>query len=211
MIDNIAVMHIIIMQNPTGIVFVQIDISKKQIAPRVHELNKEHAGGKSSISQTIIIKYILKWRLQMQFKSLMTRTLITLTLISALILIFSCEQNTPVAPQESGSKVTILKVSTGNPASLHKLFKAAKVIDEDGGTIIWGDDAHGYTFLHFPEDAVSDATQIYGYWESEALLQADFYPEGLQFNKPVYLRMSYRDADFSMVGWGSGQHECEYQ
>jgi len=133
------------------------------------------------------------------YKSLMYKIVVPFILVLSLLLLFSCEQNAPVSPQESGSQVTILKVYNPDPDQLHKLFKTGKVIDDDGGYIIWGDSEHGYTYLKFPEDAVADDVYIYGYWESEGFLQADFYPEGLQFNKPVYIRMSYKDANLTML------------
>ena len=30
-------------------------------------------------------------------------------------------------------------------------------------------------------------------------LQADFYPEGIQFDRPVYIRLSYKDADLTGI------------
>ena len=131
----------------------------------------------------------------MKFKSILFKAIIPVSIALSLILLISCEQSSPVAPQESSGQVTILKIAATNPDGLHKIFKAHQEIDEDGGTIVWGDEECGYTYLEFPEDALDDDAHIYGYWRSENLLQADFYPEGLQFNKPVYVRMSYKDVD----------------
>ena len=104
----------------------------------------------------------------------------------------------------------------------------SQLITPDGGLISVGNYQDGYSYLYFPPDALteyidkdiatldgeaasaSDLTldgekssgigiQIYCYWHTESLVQADFYPEGLVFSQPVYIRFSYKNADLTGI------------
>jgi hypothetical protein len=74
------------------------------------------------------------------------------------------------------------------------------LITQDGGSAVIGDALAGYSYLTFPKNAIDadqhpDGVIIRFYWGSDGFLQADCYPEGLQFTVPVAMRLSYRNAD----------------
>ena len=64
-----------------------------------------------------------------------------------------------------------------------------------------GDDLHGRSWLYFPRYAMNQATTITMDWESTGFLEggAQFSPHGVQFNKPVTVWISYKDADLGDV------------
>ena len=107
-----------------------------------------------------------------------------------------CDQQLPAEPTRSGN-VTILK-SFSSPA-LHKGFKNEVLIDDDGGSIWVGEITTGYSGLVFPEKALDDDTWIAIVWMSESLLQMDCYPSGERFDEPVYIQLSYKDADITGI------------
>ena len=128
--------------------------------------------------------------------------------IGLLLTIVACERDLPMTAEQpvasSANQVTILKVKDDPVSGLEKLFVVERLIDDDGGLIRIGDYDSGYSGLKFPEDAINedqypDGVLIQFYWESESMLQADFYPEGLTFDEPVTLRLSYKDADLTGV------------
>jgi len=123
------------------------------------------------------------------------KKLILLAIFTTTVLfIAGCEQKNPLSTDQNTNSVTIL---SKDQMSLNKLFSSSKWIDDDGGIIGLGDDQEGYSFLNFPEDALDDddATTIFFSWESSELLQAKFGPHGIQFDKPVYIRLSYKGAN----------------
>jgi len=141
--------------------------------------------------------------------------IIKAVLLALLLTQYACEQNLSVNPVDQGTdgaQVTILKRIPQN--NLHKEYFAQKWIDSNGGYILVGDHASGYSYIKFPQGALGTFNNVNGlnlasesmgavniqmYWESENLLQADFYPEGLQFNTPVFIHLSYKDADLSGI------------
>jgi hypothetical protein len=84
---------------------------------------------------------------------------------------------------------------------LNKVFQVSKWVDDDGGVVTVGDDKHGYSQLHFPEDAVDREVLVTFWWESTGFLTggADFSPYGITFDRPVRITLSYKDADLTGV------------
>jgi len=113
----------------------------------------------------------------------------------------ACDKQAPVTSSEfqeiQENQVVILK--SANPLRFLRPFYIQKWIDDDGGSIWLGDSLSGKSGLVFPDDALNDDRLIRFYWESEGLLQADFAPEGLNFNRPVYIRLSYLEADLNGI------------
>ncbi len=139
----------------------------------------------------------------MSTKSKFFTALTILTTLGLIFFMFSCNQEPPMGveqPVDHGSgQVTILKVKDATEGSLKKLYIASARIDDDGGRISVGDYWSGTSYIDFPEDAISswsypDGVLITFAWQSDNLLQADFSPEGLTFRKPVYIRLSYKNA-----------------
>jgi hypothetical protein len=122
-------------------------------------------------------------------------------IILLLIIQFSCTDQSPLTPSGTmeiqENHVVILK--SANPQRFLRPFSRQKWIDDDGGSIWLGDSQSGYSGLVFPEEALDDDTFIEFYWESEGLMQADFYPDGLDFEEPVYIRLSYKEADLTGI------------
>ncbi len=113
----------------------------------------------------------------------------------------ACTQQSPLTPglsetQSSGFK--ILKVK--NP-SLKKEFDKSKWIGPRGGTIWLGDRVHGISKLSVPFGALDTWVSINFWWESTGFLEggADFSPHGTQFNLPVRVQLSYKDADLGDI------------
>ena len=108
----------------------------------------------------------------------------------------ACMNQSPLSPEASESGFKILKVK--HPR-LMKSFQQSKWIDDDGGTISIGDEVHGISKLVFPEDAVGNDVLITFSWESTDLLEAQFSPHGITFDQPVWIELSYKDADLTGV------------
>lgn len=108
--------------------------------------------------------------------------------------------NAITAPQEkrqvAENDLNILKSKSG--IRLEKRFTRSWYIKlDDYGWAFVGDDDHGRCYLYFPPNALSQATVITMDWESTGFLEggAEFSPHGTQFNEPLTLWISYKDAD----------------
>jgi hypothetical protein len=138
----------------------------------------------------------------MKMRTLLNHTMAIRILVAiTFMLAFSaCEQQVPVSSLSSGeipSSVHILESSI--PQSLAKIFEGKALIDDDGGSIVLGDSENGYSYLIFPEDAINedeypDGVVVYFNWQSEGFFIADCYPEGIQFDNPVTIHLSYGGA-----------------
>ncbi len=144
----------------------------------------------------------------MRFKTRLFQTFTVLMTLSLIVTITACEKDLPMTAEQpvanTSGQVTILKVKDSPVGDLKKLFATKALIDGGGGLIRVGDAECGYSGLKFPEDAINEDEYPNGvvvafYWESESLLQADFYPEGLTFDEPVFIRLSYKDAELEGV------------
>lgn len=64
-----------------------------------------------------------------------------------------------------------------------------------------GDDLYGKCWLYFPPYAMNQTTTISMDWESTGFLEggAQFSPDGTQFNTPVTVWISYKDADLGDI------------
>jgi len=96
--------------------------------------------------------------------------------------------------------LTILKSKSG--VSLQKRFVANWFVPLGAsGWAYVGDDEHGKSWLYFPPFAMDQATTITMDWESTGFLEggAEFSPHGTQFNKPVTVWISYKDAELGDI------------
>lgn len=125
--------------------------------------------------------------------------------LSVMFILSGCEQQGPISTEfseQTQGNVQILKSNSQQP--LEKLFANKAMIDDDGGTIVLGDSENGYSYLTFPEDAINeddypDGVRIVVYWQSDGLFQVDCYPEGIQFDEPVLIHLSYKSANLISV------------
>ena len=117
-----------------------------------------------------------------------------------MLLFIACDQHQPIAPNQitdsGANNVSILKMKAG---SLYKVFNTQKMITAAGDSIIVGDSTSGLSGLYFPAGAVNDSILIGFIWNSEGLLQSEFSPHGTVFNLPVYIKMSYLEADLTGI------------
>jgi hypothetical protein len=127
-----------------------------------------------------------------------------LVLVSMMIFLafqVACNKQAPVTPNESvgipEDQVTILRLADNQ--SFLRPFSNQQWIGPSGGSLWVGDSASGYSGLVFPDSALSSNTLIQFDWESEGLLQGDFYPAGASFNQPVYIKLSYIEADLTGI------------
>jgi len=96
--------------------------------------------------------------------------------------------------------LNILKSKSG--VSLQKRFVASWLVPLGAsGWAYVGDDSHGRSWLYFPSFAMNQTTTVTMDWESTGFLEggAEFSPHGTQFNKPVTVWISYKDADLGGV------------
>jgi len=108
------------------------------------------------------------------------------------------------APEEkiqiAEKDLKILKSKSG--VSLQKRFVSSWYIPLGAyGWAYVGDYQHGRCWLYFPPYAMNQTTIVTMDWESTGFLQggAKFSPEGTQFNQPVTVWISYKDADLGGV------------
>lgn len=89
-----------------------------------------------------------------------------------------------------------------NGTSLQKRFVSSWYVPlGSSGWAYAGDNIHGRCWLYFPPFAMDQSTTITMDWESTGFLEggAQFTPEGTQFNEPVTVWISYKDADLTGV------------
>ena len=94
----------------------------------------------------------------------------------------------------------ILKAKSS--VSLQKRFISSWYVPLGGyGWAYAGDDEHGRSWLYFPPYAMDQSTIITMDWESTGFLEggAEFSPHGVQFNKPVTVWISYKDAELGDI------------
>ena len=111
---------------------------------------------------------------------------------------------TITAPKEkiqvAENDLKILKSKSG--VSLQKRFVTSWYIPLGAyGWAYAGDDWHGRTWLYFPPYAMNKTTTVTIDWESTGFLEggAEFSPHGVQFNYPVTVWISYKDADLNGI------------
>ncbi len=108
------------------------------------------------------------------------------------------------APEEkiqiAEKDLKILKSKSG--VSLQKRFASRWYIPRGAyGWVYVGDYEHGRSWLYFPRYAMNQSTFVTMDWESTGFLEggAQFRPHGIQFNRPVTVWLSYKDADLGDV------------
>lgn len=108
------------------------------------------------------------------------------------------------APEEkvqiAEKDLKILKSKSG--VSLQKQFVSSWYVPLGSyGWVYTGDTWHGKTWLYFPPYAMNLTTIITLNWESTGFLEGgvEFTPHGIQFNKPVTVWISYKDADLGNI------------
>jgi hypothetical protein len=102
--------------------------------------------------------------------------------------------------QVAEEDLKILKSKSG--VSLQKRFVSYWYIPLGSyGWTYTGDYEHGRCWLYFPRYAMNQNTVITMDWESTGFLEggAEFSPHGTQFNRPVTVWISYKDADLTGV------------
>ena len=141
----------------------------------------------------------------MRYKAMLFRIFTVMTAFSLILTFIACEQDLPLTTEQNvENHVTILKVKDDPGISLKKLFSKQKLIGADGGNIVLGSKENGYSYVRILRNAINeneypDGVLIEFIWQSEQLLQADFYPEGLVFDIPIPIRFSYKDADLNGI------------
>ncbi|MCH7755888.1 hypothetical protein IH970_12300 [candidate division KSB1 bacterium] len=114
------------------------------------------------------------------------------------------EVNAITAPEEkiqiAEKDLKILKSKSG--VSLQKRFVSRWYVPLGAyGWAYVGDNLHGRSWLYFPRYAMNRSTIVTMDWESTGFLEggAKFSPHGVQFNKPVTVWISYKDADLGDI------------
>ena len=114
------------------------------------------------------------------------------------------EVNAITAPEEkiqiAEKDFKILKSKSG--VSLQKRFVSRWYVPLGAyGWAYVGDYEHGRSWLYFPPYAMNQTTIVTMDWESTGFLEggAEFSPHGTQFNRPVTVWLSYKDADLGDI------------
>jgi len=112
--------------------------------------------------------------------------------------------NAITAPEEkiqiAEKDLKILKSKSG--VSLQKRFVSSWYVPLGAsGWAYVGNNRHGRCWLYFPRYAMNQTTIVTMDWESTGFLEggAEFSPEGTQFNRPVTVWISYKDADLGGI------------
>jgi len=134
-------------------------------------------------------KQLLKW-------------IILTALFVALLIPFGCEKQSPFQPVyrnkviRETSQIHFLK--SKHPGFAKTFRKDRWITVANGGTITVGDDSSGYSDISFLSGDLDRDTLITFGWDSEGYI-SELSPHGIEFNNPVALRLSYKDADLSGV------------
>jgi hypothetical protein len=122
-----------------------------------------------------------------------------------LVLVFGilgCQTNAPDSPL---TDLTVkrtpnqLQFLQAQKLGFHKVFKTEQYVTASGGgTVLLGDEEYGYCSLEFMPGDLNDNTIIIFEWDTDNFT-AELTPHGINFNNPVKLTLSYKDADLSTV------------
>lgn len=117
--------------------------------------------------------------------------------------ITSQSKGVPLQPTEMSDNgpITLLTLpgnSQSNLWLLDTLFSIESLITRQlGGTLVTGDLWSGFSSIHFlPLDLPADTT-ISFQWIAGNTLEATFAPHGINFNNPVKLVLSYKNANLT--------------
>lgn len=128
--------------------------------------------------------------------------IILTALFVALLIPFGCEKQSPFQPVSRNkviretSQIHFLK--SKHPGFAKTFRKVQWITVANGGTITVGDDSSGYSDISFLSGDLDQDTLITFGWDSEGYI-SELSPHGIEFNNPVALRLSYKDADLSGV------------
>lgn len=133
-------------------------------------------------------------------------------LVTIAFIFVGCSTDTSVAPpqqqtvnglqvESNTGPVTILKMKPSSLAKGEKINLSTQgFIDaEQGGQLVVGTPIRGYSKLVFEPNALpEDMTITITYWIDE-YFEGVFDPHGTQFNEPVRVELSYRNADLTGI------------
>ncbi len=129
--------------------------------------------------------------------------LLLAALLSTVMILVGCQEETPFTPSQTSGGVTRstneLTFLTSKTARLNKLFTTQQFITvAQGGLIESGDSLSGYSSLSFKPGDLPQDTTIFFEWDSQGYI-SELGPHGIFFNSPVALKLSYKDADLTNV------------
>lgn len=144
----------------------------------------------------------LKGNLIMIYAKQFVKWIILTALFMALLIPFGCEKQSPFQPVSRNkviretSQIHFLK--SKHPGFAKTFRKVQWITVANGGTITVGDDSSGYSDISFLSGDLDQDTLITFGWDSEGYI-SELSPHGIEFNNPVALRLSYKDADLNGV------------
>lgn len=130
--------------------------------------------------------------------------------VALAFIIVGCSTDTSMAPtqqtanglqvQSTDGPVTMLQMKQGSLAKSEWTFFTEVFIDaEQGGQLVVGNPIRGYSKLIFPPNAVSeDMTISLEFWIDD-FFEGLFEPHGTNFDEPVRVELSYKNADLTGV------------
>lgn len=106
--------------------------------------------------------------------------------------LFPNQQETNLLNKRTTDQITFLKSKT--PKLAKKVAVSQVVTANEGGLVRIGDYETGTSGVKFLPGDLQEDTTINICWDSENF-QAEFSPHGIVFNRPVTIRLSYKDAN----------------
>jgi hypothetical protein len=113
-----------------------------------------------------------------------------------------CQKEGPTAPS---SKVQVTKTTKQivflkrpNNSSKKKIIAEKFISATKGGSITVGNEFSGYSSIHIKPGDISLGTMIKFGWNPNSYT-TELSPDGLKFNYPVKIILSYRDADLRNI------------
>ena len=104
--------------------------------------------------------------------------------------------NSTKAHKRTTDELTFLK--SQNPF-LGKVFKVSQLITAaNGGSIEVGNEKTGYSRITFKPGDLSANLNV-GFWWNSNCFEVEFSPHGSNFNNPVLIRLSYKDANLTGI------------
>lgn len=146
-----------------------------------------------------------------KMRKLSVLSVLVLCAMGVLLFMVGCsKETTPLSPAVENELVPTKPMATNeygfkilqtNTHGLAKEFLNSRWIGPWGGTLEVGDREHGISSLTFHRWSVHQWIYVTFWWESTGFLEggSEFSPHGIQFDVPVTLKLSYKDANMDGV------------
>lgn len=129
-----------------------------------------------------------------RFKSVNAFTALLVLVVAGVFLFTGCSQSPTSSKATDYTPQLLQRVDLGGAAKVINLFVTDTISARDGGSLQLLD-----VILEVPAGAVDNDTLFSIFIPDDEVFYNEFGTDGLVFNKPVTVTMSYRDADLTNV------------